>query len=172
MTPITGRRLALVFATVFTFVLLQLCAVNDISFPVGRPDLPILAVIALALAWGPTWGVSVGFATGLALDLAPPADHAVGQLAFAYAAIGYLAGLVADEDEQSVLVTIVVVVAGCVGLIAVDVALAIVIGDGTVSAPIVGRVLASTVVYDVVLAPFVVPLLSRLARRTEPAGVR
>jgi hypothetical protein len=31
---------------------------------------------------------------------------------------------------------------------------------------------AGTVVYDVILAPFVVPLVSAAARRLEPAGTR
>ncbi len=167
-----GRRVIVAGLVVLLAVLLQLTAIANLPFPIGLPDLPVLGVIALALVWGSAWGAVVGFAAGLCLDMAPPADHAVGQLAFAYAIVGYLAGILADEEERPVLVTILVVVVGSALLVAIDAAFGIVLGDGTVNATVVGRLLIATVGYDVVLAPFVVPLISRLARRIEPAGVR
>lgn len=172
MTPLTGRRLILAVGAVLVFGLLQICAIDDISFPIGRPDLPVLAVLALALTWGPAWGASVGFAAGLMLDLAPPADHAVGQLAFTYAIVGYAAGLLADGEERSVVATIVIVIVGCIGLVGIDVALGTVIGATGLGVSFVARLVIATVGYDVILAPFVVPMLTHVARRTEPAGVR
>ena len=46
------------------------------------------------------------------------------------------------------------------------------LGDAHISAGATLHALAGTVVYDVVLAPFVVPLVSGVARRFEPAGPR
>jgi rod shape-determining protein MreD len=169
---VTTRQLLLGAAVVVTFVFVQICGIDALHLPLGLPDLPVLAVVALALAWGPTWGSAVGFATGLILDVAPPADHAVGRLAFVYALIGYGAGLLEDSEEQSVPATILVVVAACFVLVAADVALAEVLGDGGATASQFVRLIAATVGYDVILAPFVVPLLARLARRIDPAGAR
>lgn len=166
----TGRRLIIAAAVVLVAVLLQLCAVDELPLPLGIPDLPLLGVVALALAWGSSWGASCGFATGLVLDLAPPADHAVGRLALVYSVIGYVVGWFEDAEQISVPATILTVVAGAVVLVGLDAVLTGLLGDGTVTTPIVGRLLVATVGYDVVLAPFVVPLLSRLARRADPAG--
>ncbi|HTW97914.1 MAG TPA: rod shape-determining protein MreD [Acidimicrobiales bacterium] len=166
------RQLVVAAVVILTFVLVQICFVNEIHLPWGYPDLPVLAVVALALAWGPIWGSCVGFVTGLMLDIAPPADHAVGRLAFAYALVGYLAGLLEDAEETSVSTTILVVAGASALLVLVDVGLAAVLGDGSVTAAQTGRLLASTVGYDVILAPFVVPLLAGLARRSEPVGAR
>lgn len=168
----TARRVTLAGPLVLVAALVQVCAVLPIPFPVGRPDLPVLVVAALALAWGPSWGVAAGFAAGLLIDLMPPADHAVGRLAFAYAAVGYAVGLLGDDDDRSVLTTILLVVAACVGLVALDLALAIVLGDGTVTGDSAARLVVSTAGYDVVLAPFVVPVIMRLARRVETAEAR
>lgn len=167
-----SRRLLLAVVLLVLAALLQICAVQPIPFPVGRPDLPILAVVALGLGWGPIWGATTGFAVGLMVDLMPPSDHAVGQLAFAYAAVGYVVGWFADDEEHSVLATILVVIAACVGLVAIDLALGIVLGDGTVTATSAGRLFAATAGYDVILAPFVVPLILRLARRVQAAETR
>jgi rod shape-determining protein MreD len=169
---VTTRRVLTAAVLLLVACLLQVCAVQPIPFPVGRPDLPVLFVVAVALVWGCSWGTGVGFATGLIVDLMPPADHAVGRLAFAYAAVGYAVGLLADEDEHSVLATILIVVAACLGLAAIDMALAIVLGDGTVTGASAARLVAGITGYDVVLAPFVVPLIMRLARRVEAADAR
>jgi hypothetical protein len=44
------------------------------------------------------------------------------------------------------------------------------LGNARITAHATMRALGGTVVYDVVLAPFVVPLVSAAARRLEPAG--
>lgn len=67
----------------------------------GEPQLPALAVVAVALATGPRIGAMTGFATGLLLDLLPPASHAVGQWAFVLCLLGYLLGMLADDVRHS-----------------------------------------------------------------------
>jgi len=169
---VTSRRVIVSGLLVLVAVLLQITAVQPIPSPVGRPDLPVLVLVGFALSWGSTWGVGLGFATGLLMDLAPPADHAVGRLAFAYALVGYVVGWFAEDDDHSVLTTILIVVAACVGLVAIDLGLSVVLGDGTVTANSALRLFVATAGYDVVLAPFVVPLIMRLARRVEAAAAR
>ena len=69
-----------------------------LQLPGATPDLLLLVVVSLALAYGPGFGRAVGFGAGLAADLAPPADHAVGRWALVLSLVGYLAGAAARRD--------------------------------------------------------------------------
>jgi rod shape-determining protein MreD len=159
---------AAVFVTAFV---LQVDVVNRLSLPGGRPDLLVLGVLSLALVGGPTYGAVLGFLIGLAADALPPADHTLGRLALAYAVVGYAAGLVEDVEERSVITTIVVVAGASAATVVLFAGVGALLGDPRVTASAVGRSLGATVLYDVVLAPFVVPLVTGAARRVEPAGL-
>jgi rod shape-determining protein MreD len=151
-----------------TALLFQVAVVNPLDLPVGHPDLVVLSVVALALAAGPTWGTVVGFAAGLAVDVVPPADHALGRLAMAYALVGYAAGLVEDVEERSVVTTVAVVAGASAAVVLIFAGVGALLGDPRVDASSVANSLVATILYDVILAPFVVPLVSGAARRAEP----
>ena len=168
----TGRRTALQALVILTTALIQVCVVNRIPLPAGRPDLMVLVVIAFALVGGPQQGAAVGFAAGLTVDLLPPADHLAGRFAFAYTLIGYFAGQLEDAEENSVVATILVVAVGAAVSVLLYAGVGALISDPRITPRIVAHVLIATVVYDVVLAPFVVPLVSAASRRLEPAGPR
>jgi rod shape-determining protein MreD len=164
------RRGLLTTAVVFTALVLQAGVINRLPLPGGRPDLPVIVVVALALVGGPAYGAVLGFAVGLAADVLPPADHTLGRLALAYAVVGYLAGLVEDVEERSVLTTVAVVgIASAVAVI-LFAGIGALVGDNRITAAAVTRSLGATVIYDVVLAPFVVPLVSGAVRRTQLSG--
>jgi len=165
------RRPLVVAAVLLTGLMLQVAVVNRLGLPGGHPDLVVLCVIALALVGGPEAGALVGFAAGLAADIVPPADHTIGRLALAYALVGYAAGLLEDVEERSVLTTVVVVVIGSGVAVVLYAGVGALTGDPRITATAVAHSLAATVLYDVLLAPFVVPLVSGIARRAEPAGV-
>jgi rod shape-determining protein MreD len=157
-------------AVVLTALLLQVTVINQLELPYGHPDLTLLCVVALALAGGPTYGVVLGFCAGFAADIMPPADHTLGRMALAFSVVGYLGGLVEDVEERSVTTTVVVVgVASAVAVILFG-GIGALLGDVRITAPGLTRSLGATVIYDVVLAPFVVPLVSGALRRVEPAG--
>jgi rod shape-determining protein MreD len=157
-------------AFVVTALLVQVTIVNRIPLPDGRPDLVVLVVVALALVRGPEYGALVGFVSGLASDVVPPADHTLGRLALAYAVVGYAAGLLEDAEEKSVLTT-VLVVAGASAVAVIGYAgIGALVGDERITITAMRNSLVATVIYDVVLAPFVVPVVSGAARRADPAG--
>jgi rod shape-determining protein MreD len=164
------RRALLATAVVGTALVLQSVVVNRLPLPGGRPEIAIVCVIAFALAGGPAYGAVIGFCVGLAADVLPPADHTLGRLALAYAVVGYLAGLVEDAEERSVLGTVLLVALGTGVAIILYAGMGALLGDPRITGSAVARSLAFTVIYDVVLAPFVVPLVSGAARRAEPAG--
>jgi len=164
------RRSLLATAVVLTALLLQGVVVNRLPLPGYGPDLALLIVVAFSLVAGPTYGVLLGFITGLAADVLPPADHTLGRLALAYAVVGYLAGLVEDVEERSVLTTVAVVAIASGVAVILFAGIGGLVGDHRITASAVAHSLASTVIYDVVLAPFIVPLIAIAVRRAEPAA--
>jgi rod shape-determining protein MreD len=169
---VTSRQNLLVVVVVLTALLVQVTILNRLPLPIGRPDLLVVVVIAGALVGGPQRGAVIGFATGLAADLMPPADHLAGRLAFAYTVVGYLAGLLEDIEERSVFTTILVVAIGAAVAVLVYAGLGALVADPRVTIHATAQGLLASVVYDVVLAPFVVPLISAASHRLEPAGLR
>jgi rod shape-determining protein MreD len=162
------RRALLAVVVVVAALVLQVDGINRLHLPGGHPDLLLVSLVSLALVGGPSYGAVVGFAAGLAADLVPPADHAVGRLAFVYAIVGYLAGLLEDAEERSVVAALATVAAGSVVAVLLYAGLGALLGDARVGWASVGHALAATSLYDVVLTPFVVPLVSGAARRVEP----
>lgn len=168
----TASRIGLRIAVVVTVLLIQVCVVNRMHLPIGTPDLLVVVVVAFSLIGGSQRGAVLGFFGGLLADVLPPTDHYAGELAFAYAVIGYLAGMLDAGEESSVVTIISVVAAASVGVVVLYAGLGDLLGNAHIRANAVAHALAGTVVYDVVLAPFVVPLVSAAARRFEPAGTR
>jgi rod shape-determining protein MreD len=164
------RRVLTAFVVLFTAALLQVDVVDRLRLPGGRPDLVVVTVVALALVLGPTGGTVVGFLAGLGVDVLPPADHTLGRLALAYAVVGYAAGLLEDVEERSVLTTMAVIAMTSALAVLFYAGVGALLGDPRIYAGSVARSLLATVIYDVVLAPFVVPLVSGAARRAEPVG--
>jgi rod shape-determining protein MreD len=146
--------------------LLQITVINRLPLPGTGPDLVLLIVIGLAMVSGPTPGAVTGFAAGLLVDLMPPTATEVGLWAFVYCCIGYLAGQVQVDARRSavvVLATVGALSAAAVGLYA---AIALLFGDSRVTVALFVSTLVSTVLYDLLLAPFVIPGVMALARRT------
>ena len=145
-------------------VVLQAAVLARTPLPGGQPNLVLVLVVAIGLAAGPSAGLATGFAAGLLTDLL--SDHPIGVLALCFALAGFLAGLLEADVGRSVLVPVVVV---AVASAAVYLAYLGVLGllDRS-SADGAGGVLG-TVAYDVVLAPFVVPLVLAVTRRFAPA---
>lgn len=168
----TAQRIALRAAVVLTVLLIQVTVVNRLRLPLGGPDLLVVVVVAFSLIGGPQRGAVLGFFAGLTADVLPPTSHYAGELAFAYAVIGYLAGMLDAGEESSVLTIIGVVAAASMGVVLLYAALGDLLGSARITGSATLHALAGTVVYDVVLAPFVVPLVSAAARRLEPAGSR
>ncbi len=169
------------FVVVAITVVVQLTIVDRIAFPGGTgPDLVLLAVAALALAGGPLAGALIGFSAGLALDIAPPGSHLVGQDALVFCLVGYLCGLVAEvptgdgvpEQGHTALFEIVITAAGAVFGEALGALLGVMLSDPRVTWPAVKHVLPVAVIYDVLLAPFVLLAVAAALRLAGARGVR
>ena len=166
----TGRRLLLGVASVVTALLLQLTVVGRLPLPGVAPDLVLVLVVAYALAEGPMSGLVTGWSAGLVADAL--AAHELGRLALAYAVAGYVTGMLQDETERSTLQPFGAVALGALLALGTYLAVGILLGDPRITAHAVGRSLVSSVPYDVVLTPFVVPLVAGLVRRLDTDPLR
>lgn len=166
----SAGRFLLGAVTVLTALLLQTTVVARLPLPGSPPDLVLVLVIAFALSEGPLSGMVTGFAAGLGGDLL--ADHQLGRLALVYLVVGYVAGLVRGDTERSALLPLLVVAGGAAGALLLYAAGGLVLGDTRTGAAAVARGLATSVPYDVVLTPFVVPLVGLLVRKVDPDPVR
>lgn len=167
-----GPRTPLAVAVLVTALVVQISVLNRLPLPGGTPDLMLLTVVALALVHGSGYGAVAGFCGGLALDLAPPADHAIGRWAFVLTVVGHVAGYARDHVERSAFAPFPVVIGASIGSLFLWSAIGALLGDDRVSAQAVAQVLPSIVLYDLILTPFVVYGVLALARRTDAAGSR
>lgn len=164
-----SRRLVLAIACLLTGLLVQVVVIDRLRLPGGHPDLVLVVLVSLALVWGPTYGTVAGFVAGLFTDILPPTDHTLGRFALVYAVVGYIAGLLEDAEERSVITTVAVVALGSMAGVVLYGGIGALLGDARINARAIEHALVAAVIYDVILAPFIVPLVSGAARRVEPA---
>lgn len=160
----TVQRFLLGASSIITVLLLQATVIGRLPLPGAAPDLVLVLVIAFALAEGPMSGMTTGFLAGLLAD--GLSDHEMGRLALAYALAGYVTGMLQD-DEHSALQPFGAVFLGALTWLGAYTAEGILLGDLRLSVHSVGRIALSGVPYDVVLTPFVVPLIGGLVRRLD-----
>ncbi|MEV0278291.1 rod shape-determining protein MreD [Streptomyces sp. NPDC050610] len=163
------NRTLLATLLVVVALVVQVCVLARLHLPGAVPDLLLLVVVSLALVYGHVAGCLIGFGAGLLADLAPPADHAAGRYALVLCLIGYLAGLVKPDNGRlrSAAGPLVVVFAAAVGSTLLYAGVGSLVGDSAARHVGVTSLVFTAALYDVLLAPFTVPLIMALARRTE-----
>src|SRR3954470_16476611 len=163
------NRILLSAALIVVAMVLQVSVLARLHLPGAVPDLLLLTVLGLALVYGHVGGALVGFGAGLLADLAPPADHAAGRYALVLCVIGYLAGLARPENGQlkSAFLPMAVVVAAAIGSTLLYAGVGALVGDTAARHVGLGSLLFTAALYDLLLAPFVVPGMMALARRAE-----
>ncbi|MGW3727528.1 rod shape-determining protein MreD [Streptomyces sp. F001] len=163
------NRILLSSTLVVVALVLQVSVLARLHLPGAVPDLMLLTVLGLALVYGHVGGALIGFGAGLLADLAPPADHAAGRYALVLCVIGYLAGLVKPESGQvkSATAPMAVVVAAAIGSTLLYAGVGALVGDTAARHVGLTGLLFTAALYDLLLAPFVVPGIMALARRAE-----
>ncbi|MCX4823057.1 rod shape-determining protein MreD [Streptomyces sp. NBC_01142] len=163
------NRMLLSTTLVVVALVVQVSILARLQLPGAVPDLLLLTVLGLAFVYGHMAGAFIGFGAGLLADLAPPADHAAGRYALVLCVIGYLAGLVRPDNGQLKSATgpMVVVVAAAIGSTLLYAGVGALVGDTAARHVGLGSLLFTAAVYDLLLAPFTVPLIMALARRAD-----
>ncbi|WP_030934316.1 rod shape-determining protein MreD [Streptomyces sp. NRRL S-646] len=163
------NRILLSSALVVVALVVQVSVLARLHLPGAVPDLLLLTVLGLALVYGHVGGALVGFGAGLLADLAPPADHAAGRYALVLCVIGYLAGLVRPDNGRLKSATgpMLVVVAAAIGSTLLYAGVGALVGDTAARHVGLVSLMFSAALYDLLLAPFVVPGIMALARRAD-----
>ena len=163
------RRVAFSAALLLLAILIQLTVLSNVRLPGGAgPDLVLVMVVALALTGGPVEGMLGGFCAGLALDVAPPATHLVGQYALVLCVVGYATGRVGTKLDESAWVPIgVVAIGSAVGELLFALT-GMIFGNLDITWSTIGHVLPASVVYDVLLSPFVLYAVIRARALAAP----
>ncbi|MCL6733422.1 rod shape-determining protein MreD [Streptomyces neyagawaensis] len=163
------NRMLLSTTLVIVALVIQVSVLARLHLPGAVPDLMLLTVLGLALVYGHVSGALIGFGAGLLSDLAPPADHAAGRYALVLCVIGYLAGLAKPETGRLKSATgpMVVVVVAAVGATLLYAGVGALVGDDAARHVGLPSLLFTAALYDLLLAPFVVPGIMALARRAE-----
>jgi rod shape-determining protein MreD len=169
---IVVRRVLLSPLLLIAAVLGQLVVVNRLPLPGGggTPDVVLLVVAALGVGAGPVTGLLAGFAGGLAIDVAPPGGHLAGEYALVYCLVGYACGRIRDlaqgsSADRSAIASLTVMAAGVVAGEAGKAALGLMLSDANMTGPAIRHVLPAAVVYDLLLCPFVLWLVSVVVGR-------
>jgi len=171
------RRILLSPLLLIVAVLGQLVLVNRLPLPGGGglPDVVLLVVAALGVSAGPVTGLLAGFAGGLAIDVAPPGGHFAGEYALVYCLVGYACGRTRDmvqgsSADRSATASLTVMAVGVVAGEAGKAALGLMLSDPNMTGPALRHVLPAAVIYDLLLCPFVLWLVSVVVGR--PAAER
>ena len=164
----------------FAAVIAQLTVVNRLSLPGGdAPDLVLLLVTAVAVLASPLTGALAGFAGGLALDVAPPQAHYAGEYALVFCLAGYAAARAsaaareasADRSPHIFQVPrteLTVMAAAAAAGEAGKAAIGLLLSDPNVTGPAIRHALPGAVLYDLLLTPVTLWLVSLLAGRPAP----
>jgi rod shape-determining protein MreD len=163
------NRILLSVPLVVVALVIQVSVLARLHLPGAVPDLLLLTVLGLAMVYGHVGGALIGFGAGLLADLAPPADHAAGRYALVLCVIGYLAGLIKPETGQIKSATgpMVVVVGAAIGSTLLYAGVGALVGDTAARHVGLTGLLFTAALYDLLLAPFVVPAIMFLARRAD-----
>jgi rod shape-determining protein MreD len=167
----TILRAVLVATLLVVATVLQVTVFPELAYDGVVPNLVLLVVVAAALTRGAEFAMVLGFCGGLLLDLAPPADHVAGRWALALVVAGYLAGRVRQAAGQSALASIATVAATSFVATSVFALSGLLLQDESVTVSDALWVIPVNVAYDVLLTPFVLPVMMKLFRRTQPHEV-
>jgi rod shape-determining protein MreD len=169
---VSALRGAALAALVCAAVVCQTVVFRHVAIGGVVPDLALVLVVVAAIDRGPEFGALLGFGAGLLVDLAPPADHVAGRWALALVVVGYLAGRVRQDARSSTLAAVLVVGAASFVGTSLYALSGVVLGDGSVGIDETLRVIVTSVLWDLALAPLFVPALLRTLAVLRPAADR
>lgn len=153
-----------------TAALLQTALFPFVTLGGFRPDLLLLATLAVGLRDGPLAGLRVGFGAGLLTDLLV-SQSPVGVAALVYTIIGFAVGLARPylAPESVTAPVILAFVTGLVGTAGYGV-LTLLLGQEGITAMLLFQASVAVAIYNTLLAPVVLVLVRRLSARFPLSG--
>lgn len=164
-----ASRTGVVGIVIVLAVILQVAVFNLFSVNGVVPNLALIVVVAASIARGPQFGAVVGFIAGLLLDLAPPADHVAGRWALALVLVAILAGRVRADARRSPIAGLATIAICSFIATSVFALSGVVLGDHALPAGEMMQVIGIALLWDIVVAPVLLPGLMALFERTRTA---
>ncbi len=162
-------RTATIGIVILLAVTLQVAVFNLFSVNGVVPNLALVVVVAASIARGAQFGAVVGFVAGMLVDLAPPAEHVAGRWALALVLVAILAGRVRTDARRSPIAGLATVAICSFIATSVFALSGVVLGDHALPAGEMVQVIGIALLWDVVVAPLLLPGLMALFDRTRPA---
>jgi rod shape-determining protein MreD len=158
------RRVLALGGVIAVALLLQTTVLAQLRLAGARPDLLVLAVLAVAMSSGPLAGAIFGFAAGLCADLL--LDLPVGVSAMVYTALGYGVGTVrVYMASGSMWVPLALALASSTAAVWASGAVLRLLDLNGFSWGFVGKAGVAAGAYNLILCPLVYPLVRKLDER-------
>jgi rod shape-determining protein MreD len=171
LTEMGIPRAAAMAATLVLAITIQSTVLAQATLLGVIPQLALVVFVSFAFVDGERVGIVTGFFAGLVIDLLLP-QAIVGLTALVYTLIGYGVGSFRQFTTGESVWTPVLVVAVASAVAEIGYALlAIMLGEPWVSISDTAKVAGLVVVYNVLLTPFVFPLIRRISDRFRPERV-
>lgn len=164
----SALRLVVAFVAVSLALVLQVSLFPHLAWQGIVPNLCLLVVVGAALTRGAQFAAVLGFLAGVSLDLAPPADHVAGRWALALVVVGYVAGRVRQDVRPTAVAVVVTVAASSFIGTSVFALTGLLLRDPVTDIAELLQVILVAVLWDVLLTPFVLPLVMRMFQQLEP----
>ena len=164
----SALRFAAALLAVGFALVLQVSLFPHVAWQGIVPNLCLLVVVGAALTRGAQFAAVLGFAAGVVLDLAPPADHVAGRWALALVIVGYVAGRVRQDVKPTATAVVVTVAASSFVGTSVFALSGLFLRDPVTDVVELLQVILVAVLWDVLLTPFVLPLVMTMFHRLEP----
>lgn len=164
----TALRVPAAVLAVCLALVLQVSLFPHVAWQGVVPNLVLLVVVGAALTRGAQFAAVLGFFAGVALDLAPPADHVAGRWALALVLVGYLAGRVRQEVKPTAVAVVATVAASSFVGTSVFALTGLLLRDPVTDVVTLLQVIGVAVLWDVLLTPFVLPLMMTMFHRLSP----
>ena len=163
-----ARQVIILVATFFIAFLVQNTFLGRLGLPGSTPDLILVSVIAVALAYGTSVGMMYGFAAGILVDFAPSTEGVIGVNALLFMAAAYFAGRLLDPRDRTVPLLIGLTSATVAAVILARGVVDSVLGQPTVVWGNMAGLMLSGAIYAAFLTPIVVMPLMWVVKKFTP----
>lgn len=164
-------RPAAVAAIMVVALALQSTLLSKLTLIGVVPQLLFVVVVSLAYLEGVHVGVVVGFTAGFLLDLLTPLSL-TGLTALVYTSIAYAVGSLRQfASSDAVWLPVFAVAVASAMAEGAYALLSIILGERWVSLSYTGKVIGLVVLYNMLLTPFVFPIVRKIADRYRPERV-
>lgn len=161
-----SRRNLSIALIVLVLYVIQTVVIAPTHWWLVGPDLVILGVLSWTLVLSQNEAAIVSFAAGLFLDIAPPAAGVIGRWALVLTLISLVLWPIATSERvDSPLISMgLVALASCVAVFVGFIVDALISDDRIAAGPLLQSVFGVGL-WNLLLAPFVLPLVQKIARR-------